>query len=88
MGSTNAFRVMGWKAGVLVQLLDIAKGVFAVVVIAGLLGSELTIPNNTSFQDITLIKIMGGVFAVLGHIFSAFVISKVGKELILLLVCL
>jgi glycerol-3-phosphate acyltransferase PlsY len=79
MGSTNAFRVMGWKAGVLVQLLDIAKGVFAVVVIAGLLGSELTIPNSTSFKDITLIKIMGGVFAVLGHIFSAFVNFKGGK---------
>lgn len=79
MGSTNAFRVMGWKIGVLVQVLDIAKGVFAVVVIAGVLGSELTIPNMTSFQDFTLIKIMAGIFAVLGHIFSAFVNFRGGK---------
>lgn len=79
MGSTNAFRVMGWKVGILVQLLDIAKGAFAVIVIAGVLGSELAIPNMTSFEDFTLIKLMAGIFAVLGHIFSAFVNFKGGK---------
>ncbi len=79
MGSTNAFRVMGWKVGVLVQLLDIAKGVFAVVVIAQVLGSELAIPNMTTFEDLTLIKLMAGIFAVLGHIFSAFVNFRGGK---------
>lgn len=79
MGSTNAFRVMGWKAGILVQALDIAKGAFAVIVIAGVLGSELAIPNVTAFEDFTLIKIMAGIFAVLGHIFSAFVNFRGGK---------
>ena len=79
MGSTNAFRVMGWKVGILVQLLDIAKGAFAVIVIAGVLGSELAIPNMTSFEDFTLIKLMAGIFAVLGHIFFAFVNFKGGK---------
>jgi len=79
MGSTNAFRVLGWKWGVTVQLLDILKGVFAVVVIAGFLGSELAIPNATTFEDLTLIKIMSGIFAVLGHIFSAFVGFRGGK---------
>jgi glycerol-3-phosphate acyltransferase PlsY len=79
MGSTNAFRVMGWKAGILVQVLDIAKGAFAVIVIAGFLGAELAIPNVTGFEDFTLIKIMAGIFAVLGHIFSAFVNFRGGK---------
>lgn len=79
MGSTNAFRVLGWKWGLTVQILDILKGIFAVVVIAGFLGNELAIPNATTFEDLTLIKIMSGIFAVLGHIFSAFVGFRGGK---------
>lgn len=79
MGSTNAFRVLGWKLGLSVQILDILKGFFAVAVIANVLGYELSIPNQTSFEDITLIKIMAGIFAVLGHVFSVFVNFKGGK---------
>ena len=34
MGSTNVSRTLGWKAGLAVQLLDIAKGLLAVLLVA------------------------------------------------------
>ncbi len=79
MGSTNAFRVLGWKWGLTVQILDLLKGIFAVVVVAGLLGKGLAIPNATSFEDITLIKIGAGMLAVVGHIWTCFAGFKGGK---------
>ncbi len=79
MGSTNAFRVLGWKWGIVVQLMDVLKGILAVVVIAGILGSGLAIPNATSFEDITLIKIGAGMLAVVGHIWTCFAGFKGGK---------
>ena len=33
-GATNAFRVLGWKAGLLASLVDVGKGLFAAGVIA------------------------------------------------------
>jgi glycerol-3-phosphate acyltransferase PlsY len=79
MGSTNAFRVLGWKWGLTVQIMDLLKGVFAVVVIAGFLGEGLAIPNATSFEDITLIRIGAGMLAVVGHIWTCFAGFKGGK---------
>ena len=79
MGSTNAFRVLGWKWGVTVQVIDMLKGIFAVAVIAVVLGKGISFPNATGFEDITLIKVGAGVFAVIGHIWSVFVNFKGGK---------
>ncbi len=79
MGSTNAFRILGWKWGLVVQILDILKGVLAVVVVAGIIGMNVVIPNETIFEDATLIKIGAGIFAVIGHIWSVFVNFKGGK---------
>lgn len=79
MGSTNAFRILGWKWGLTVQILDILKGVLAVVLVANLLGRDIHIPNATFFEDFTLIKIIAGISAVIGHIWSVFVGFKGGK---------
>ena len=79
MGSTNAFRVLGWKWGLLVQIIDILKGVLAVIVIGPLFATGVTFPNATSFEHMTIIKIIAGVSAVLGHVFSAFVGFRGGK---------
>lgn len=79
MGSTNAFRTLGWKWGLFVQIFDIAKGFIAVTVIAGILGKGISIPNTTFFEDITIIKMLAGVTAVCGHIWSVFVDFKGGK---------
>lgn len=78
MGSTNAFRVLGWKLGLLVQVLDIAKGIGAIV-LASFLFSGLPFHNATPFQDITIFRIIAGVSAVLGHIFTVFAGFKGGK---------
>lgn len=79
MGSTNAFRLLGWKWGLTVQIIDILKGVVAVVVVAGFIGQNISIPNATIFEDFTLIKFGAGIFAVFGHIWSLFVNFKGGK---------
>ncbi len=79
MGSTNTFRVLGWKAGVAVQLMDILKGMAAVAIATFIFDGNLPFPNATPFEDVTIIKIIAGVAAVLGHIWTAFAGFKGGK---------
>ncbi len=78
MGSTNVFRTLGTKWGIIVQVLDILKGVVPVL-LASWLGQGISFPNATGFQDITIIKFAAGVFAILGHIFTIFGGLKGGK---------
>lgn len=79
MGSTNAFRILGWKWGLVVQILDILKGVIAVSLIASVIGQGIDLGKHTWFEDITLIKMSAGVAAVIGHIWSLFVNFRGGK---------
>jgi glycerol-3-phosphate acyltransferase PlsY len=61
IGATNVLRVIGWKAGLLVLLLDVVKGFIPVILTRALL-----FPNNP------LIAILAGMAAMLGHTFSPF----------------
>ncbi|MFN4768278.1 MAG: glycerol-3-phosphate 1-O-acyltransferase PlsY [Ignavibacteria bacterium] len=79
MGSTNAMRILGWKWGLLVQILDILKGVLAVSLVNVLFDGQMAFTNRTPFEDITVMKMIAGVFAVIGHIWSIFVGFKGGK---------
>ncbi len=79
LGSTNAFRTLGIPYGILVQMLDIGKGLFVVMVLANLMYDILPFSNITPFDDLTLVKIIAGVSAVLGHTFSIFAGFKGGK---------
>ncbi|MBS1516894.1 MAG: glycerol-3-phosphate 1-O-acyltransferase PlsY [Bacteroidetes bacterium] len=79
LGSTNAFRVLGIPLGILVQILDISKGLIAVLVITKIFYPNLPFENYTPFEDITVLKIISGLSAVLGHTFSVFVSFKGGK---------
>jgi glycerol-3-phosphate acyltransferase PlsY len=79
LGSTNAFRVMGIPLGMLVQILDIAKGLIVVMSVSTFFYHNLPFRNITPFEDITVLKIIAGISAVLGHTFSAFVGFKGGK---------
>jgi glycerol-3-phosphate acyltransferase PlsY len=79
MGSTNAFRILGWKWGLVVQILDILKGIIAVSLIATVIGQGIDLGKHTWFEDITLIKMSAGVAAVIGHIWSLFVNFRGGK---------
>lgn len=47
IGSTNVFRTLGWKLGMLVQVGDVLKGLFAVLVIARLHYGDFPFNNRT-----------------------------------------
>jgi glycerol-3-phosphate acyltransferase PlsY len=71
-GATNTFRVLGWKIGVLVGLIDIFKGFFAVWFLTR------WIPDNGLVShDVRLI--LAGIAVVCGHVFTVFASFKGGK---------
>ncbi|MDP4199846.1 MAG: glycerol-3-phosphate 1-O-acyltransferase PlsY [Bacteroidota bacterium] len=78
MGSTNAFRVLGWKLGLAVQVLDLAKGLGAVL-LATYFFNGLPFHNATPFQDITIFRLIAGCSAVLGHVYTIFAGFHGGK---------
>lgn len=79
MGSTNTFRVLGWKAGLAVQIMDIAKGIGAVVLARVVFNGNLPFPNMTPFEDVTIVCVIAGVAAVIGHVWTVFGKFKGGK---------
>jgi glycerol-3-phosphate acyltransferase PlsY len=68
MGSTNVFRVLGRKWGIIVQIADILKGVLPVMIAIWLFGSESI-----------LYQLLAGISSVTGHIFPLFSGFKGGK---------
>ncbi|MGA7837353.1 MAG: glycerol-3-phosphate 1-O-acyltransferase PlsY [Ignavibacteriaceae bacterium] len=78
-GGTNVMRVLGWKHGVFVMLLDAMKGVIAVIVVARLFQGTIPFNNATPFDDFTLVQIIAGIAAVIGHIWTVFAGFKGGK---------
>jgi glycerol-3-phosphate acyltransferase PlsY len=66
-GATNTFRVLGVFPGIIVLILDIAKG-FAAVNLSGF--------SEISHSDLPLIL---GLVAIFGHAFSVFLKFKGGK---------
>jgi glycerol-3-phosphate acyltransferase PlsY len=78
-GGTNVMRVIGWRYGMVVILLDALKGIIAVILIARLHYGPLPFENVSPFDDFTLVQIIAGVAAVIGHIWSIFAEFKGGK---------
>jgi glycerol-3-phosphate acyltransferase PlsY len=72
-------RILGWKQGVLVILLDALKGVIAVIFVARLHQGAVPFENATPFDDFTLVQIMAGIAAVIGHIWTVFAGFRGGK---------
>ncbi|MGM8366536.1 glycerol-3-phosphate 1-O-acyltransferase PlsY [Virgibacillus sp. W0181] len=69
LGATNAFRVLGTKAGVIVTLSDILKGTVATL-----------LPLAAAFFiDVEVNRLIIGLFAVLGHTYPLFAKFKGGK---------
>jgi len=69
LGATNAFRVLGTKAGIIVTLSDILKGTIATI-----------IPLIVSiFIDLEVSRLLIGIFAVIGHTYPVFAKFKGGK---------
>ena len=79
-GGTNVFRVLGWKSGVFVIIVDALKGVIATTVVARLFWDP-TLPfyNHTPFDDFTIIQMICGGAAVIGHVWTMFAGFKGGK---------
>ena len=79
-GGTNVFRVLGWKWGVIVMLVDCGKGVIATALISRLFWDP-TLPfyNRTPFDDFTIIQMICGGAAIIGHIWTMFAGFKGGK---------
>jgi glycerol-3-phosphate acyltransferase PlsY len=71
-GSTNTFRVLGFKPGLAVFLIDVAKG-FAAVKLSEFL------PIEHSGEIWEMVKIGLGAAAVVGHIFPVFARFHGGK---------
>ncbi len=78
-GGTNTIRVLGWKYGLGVIFFDAFKGAFAVIVVARLFYGSFPVANHTPFDDFTLVQILAGISAVLGHIWTIFAGFKGGK---------
>ena len=78
-GGTNVSRVLGKKYGILTILLDALKGVIAVIFVSRLYLGNFPFPNNTPFDDFTLVQIIAGISAVIGHIWTIFAGFKGGK---------
>ena len=79
-GGTNVFRVLGWKSGVFVIAVDFLKGVVSTTIIARLFWDP-TLPfyNRTPFDDFTVIQIMCGSAAIIGHVWTMFAGFRGGK---------
>jgi len=79
MGSTNAIRIFGWKYGLLVQAIDVGKGIIATLLISKIFYGALPFENWTPFEDMTLVQIIAGLSAVVGHVWTVFAGFKGGK---------
>ncbi len=79
-GATNTFRVLGKRAGMIVMLGDIVKGMIATSIAVPLMNLGF-IPE----ANLITFKLVFGVIAVIGHIFSIFLNFKGGKGVATLL---
>lgn len=71
-GGTNAFRIMGWKVGLAVMILDLGKGVLATYLISQIRIDSLAWP-------MVYIQIIAGTASVIGHIWTIFAGFRGGK---------
>jgi glycerol-3-phosphate acyltransferase PlsY len=72
-GATNVIRVLGWKTGIPVLVIDLAKGWLAAMLPVFLKLAEPESSEMVNFQ------IIGGVLSIIGHIFPVFAEFRGGK---------
>ncbi len=71
-GATNAWRVLGWRGGLPVAFIDVAKGAVAAVGIVRL-------PLGPLPLSLEVVAILCGLAAVLGHVFPVYTGFRGGK---------
>jgi glycerol-3-phosphate acyltransferase PlsY len=77
IGATNAFRVLGKAWGVAVLLIDFAKGLFACLLVPGMVRGFLNLAVNE--EGVIQLALVAAVCAVLGHNFTVWLRFKGGK---------
>lgn len=78
-GATNTMRILGWKAGVPVMIIDVLKGWFAVYL------HNFFAPEAMNESSLVLYKIGLASAAVVGHVFPVFAGFRGGKGIATLL---
>lgn len=66
LGATNTIRVLGWAPGIIVFVLDVLKGLSAVLIAGWLLKGQ-------SQQILDIVKVSAGLAAILGHDWSIYI---------------
>jgi len=74
-GATNVFRVLGWKAGITVLLIDIFKGFAPVWWLPRLLPAT----DQAGMELLAMFQILAGFAAICGHIWTIFAGFRGGK---------
>jgi acyl phosphate:glycerol-3-phosphate acyltransferase len=72
-GTANVIRVLGWKTGIPVLLIDVAKGWTATML------PVFFNLADTGSSLITSLQILAGVTAIIGHVFPVFAQFRGGK---------
>jgi glycerol-3-phosphate acyltransferase PlsY len=73
-GATNVFRVLGWRAGLVVLLIDMLKGFLAAWLLVRVLDGPWSYPDSRIYW-----QLLAGIIAILGHIWTVFAGFKGGK---------
>lgn len=79
IGSTNVFRELGTKWGIIVQIIDILKGFLPVFFISSCFINLIEVDLLHKLGGDLGVKIISGFFAVIGHIWPIFVKFRGGK---------
>ena len=80
-GATNTFRILGWKAGTIVLLIDFGKGLLCTAVISQLAYSigDGPVSFYANWDVDPMLVILSGMGAVIGHMFPVYASFSGGK---------
>lgn len=82
-GATNTFRVLGWKSGTVVSLIDMGKGFVATFYISQIGFALGEMPEMVGVWNIDIfMRVIAGLFAVIGHVYPLYANFKGGKGVI------
>lgn len=82
-GTTNTFRILGWKAGSIVALIDLGKGFLCAKFVSDLTYVIGGVPDIIlGWHTHAFVMVYAGLIAVLGHMFPVYVKFKGGKGVI------
>jgi acyl phosphate:glycerol-3-phosphate acyltransferase len=78
-GATNTFRILGKNAGVFVLIIDVFKGLLAILLPSILSHSIFTGKLVLEGENLIHVQLVAAIFAVIGHVLPVFARFKGGK---------